>query len=246
MAKNKGQNQQGSQKKSNNQHMQKRDGSSRGCCGCIFGLIRQLIVLTAVAGLVYIAVFTGYTYHMKNRVPTTDEFKTFSMEMYSSGRDATVQYYNLAEKHTRVYYAHFEKNQLPVIQKYTKEYTKFAAEKFAEFQVIAGKFCKQASQKLSEYYKLAMIQINEYQSGGSKTAGSAKQQAEPKKAATQAPTPKPTQAPTPKPQAATTTQAPKTTPKPTQAPTPAPTQKPKPAEAPKKATTPSSKEKKEL
>lgn len=89
-------------------------------CGCIFSLIRKLIVLVAVSGFLYVATFTGYTYHVKQRVPTIDEFKEFSTELYLYGSERGAEYYTIANKHAKVYYAHFEKEHLPTIQLYTK------------------------------------------------------------------------------------------------------------------------------
>ena len=89
-------------------------------CGCIFSLIRKLIVLTAVSAFLYVATFTGYTYHVKQRVPTVDEFKAFTLESYHLGSERALEYYAIVDKHSKVYYAHFEKEYLPTIQVYTK------------------------------------------------------------------------------------------------------------------------------
>lgn len=262
MAKGKSQQQQqpqGQQKKNSQQSSARkvRDNPSRGCCGCIFNLICKLVLFTALLSAVYVATFTGYTYHSKQRVPTIDEFKAYTTESYHVVSKHAIGYYKVAEKHTKVYYAHFEKNHLPVIQQYTKEYTKYAAVKGAEFKVIALKYFAIAQKRAEEYYHLALDKIAEYQSG--KSAGEAPPAPKKQQATTAAPpkvtTPKPTQAPKPSP-----TPAPTTTPKPTQAPTQAPTTTnttttpkptakataaPKPAEK-KAATGGASKEKKEL
>lgn len=57
---------------------------------------------------------------MKQRAPTLDEFKTFSVESYKVGSKQALEYYAIAEKHSKVYYAAFEKEYLPTIQTYTK------------------------------------------------------------------------------------------------------------------------------
>lgn len=78
------------------------------------------MTLTAVAGILYVAVFTAYSYHMKQRMPTLDELKDFTREAYYVGHKKALIYYSIAEKHTSVYYAYFEKHHLPIIQQYSK------------------------------------------------------------------------------------------------------------------------------
>ena len=83
-------------------------------------MIRKLIFLTAISAFLYVVTFTGYTFHVKQRAPTLDEFKQFSVEAYGVGSKKAIDYYAVAEKQSKIYYAIFEKEYLLTIQQYTK------------------------------------------------------------------------------------------------------------------------------
>ncbi|XP_003740513.1 uncharacterized protein LOC100897332 [Galendromus occidentalis] len=248
-----------SQKKGGQQNpKQMKDKPSRGCCSSIFSLIRKLIFLTAISAFLYVTTFTGYTYHVKQRVPTVNEFVDFSVESYHVGSEQARKYYAIVDQHTKVYYAQFEKEYLPTIQLYTKRYTKLAVEKAGDLKELSMKYFAVAQKQVEIYYKLALKKIEEFQSGKQSAPTAAPKPATPKAGPTAAP--KPAQAST-KPPTAAPTQAPVRVPTqaPTRAPTPKPTQAPstqkaapqkpvttpKPTEAPKRAS-PNSKEKSEL